>query len=70
MGEMEIQSGPNVTAMGWPKLQWVGMSQCDKMSTFGVDGQSVHFETECHSIKLSQSRNVTVAKCHMVEVSQ
>jgi hypothetical protein len=24
------------------------------MSQFGVDGQSVHFETECHSSKLSQ----------------
>jgi hypothetical protein len=31
---MEIRSGQNVTAMGWPKLQWVGMSQCDKTSTF------------------------------------
>jgi hypothetical protein len=24
------------------------------MSQFGVDGQSVHFETECHSSKMSQ----------------
>jgi hypothetical protein len=37
---------------------------------FGVDEQSVHFESECYSRKLSQSRNVTVEKCHMVKVSQ
>jgi hypothetical protein len=56
---------------------WVGQnysgSECHsvtKRPLFGVDGQSVHFETECHSRKLSQSRNVTVEKCHMVEVSQ
>jgi hypothetical protein len=41
-----------------------------KRPLFGVDGQSFHFETECHSRKLSQSQNVTVEKCHMVEVSQ
>ncbi len=56
---------------------WVGQnysgSECHsatKCPFFGVDGQSVHFETECHSRKLSQSRNVSVEKCHMVEVSQ
>jgi hypothetical protein len=56
---------------------WVGKnysgSECHsvtKRPLFRVDGQSVHFETECHSRKLSQSRNVTVEKCHMVEVSQ
>jgi hypothetical protein len=62
-----MRCGQNVTVMGWPKLQWVKMSQCDKPSTFGVDEQSVHFESEGHRRKLSQSQNVTVEKCHMVK---
>ncbi len=41
------------------------------MSQFGVDGQSVHFETECHSSKLSQQTVCQVdasfgSKCHVV----
>jgi hypothetical protein len=52
MGEIDIQSGQNVTAMGWPKLQWIGMSQCDKMSTFW-GGWNVTVEN-CHRVGMSQ----------------
>ncbi len=44
------------------------------MSQFGVDGQSVHLETECHSSKLSQQMVRWVdasfgSKCHVVGLS-
>jgi hypothetical protein len=31
---------------------------------FGVDEQSVHFGSECHSRKMSHGRSVTVENCH------
>ncbi len=60
---------------------WVGQnysgSECHSVTKHPlvrVDGQYVHFETECHSRKLSQSRNVTVenvtcSKCHSRKLS-
>jgi hypothetical protein len=44
------------------------------MSQFGVDGQSVHLETECHSSKLSHQTVCWVdasfgSKCHVVGLS-
>jgi hypothetical protein len=41
-------------------------SECHSVTNhplFGVDGQSIHFETECHSRKLSQS------ECHSRKMS-
>jgi hypothetical protein len=65
----------------WVKIiQWVSLSLCDKpskftrMSHFGVDRQSVHLETECHSSKLSQQTVRWVdasfgSKCRVVGLS-
>jgi hypothetical protein len=38
----------------------VGPEICVKMFIFKVDVQSVHLETKCSQVKLSQGKNVTV----------
>jgi hypothetical protein len=65
--------------MGWPKLQWIEVSHCDKLSIIlsdlSVYEQSVHFRSECHNRKTLQGQSVTVvnitgAKCHSCETLQ
>ncbi len=73
--KIKIQSGQNVTAMGWPILQWFEISHSDKPSIFW-GGQIIHrlwvemsqwkivTESECHLRKMSHGRSVIVENCH------
>jgi hypothetical protein len=73
-GKIKIRSGQNVTAMGWPKLQWVEMSQCDDRSLFGWTNnpstlsRNVTVEN-CHRVRMSQQKNVTWPKCYSRKLS-
>ncbi len=40
------------------------------MSQFGVDRQSVHFETECHGCKMSQQTVLSGGRIVWVEMSR
>jgi hypothetical protein len=57
--EIKIRSGQNVTAMGWPKLQWVK----------SIGSQTVHFFRWTNDPS-TLGWNVTIENCHRDEVSQ
>ncbi len=54
----------NVTAMGWPNYDGSKCHTVINRPFFEVDKKSVHFDSECHSRKLSHGQSVTVVNCY------